>query len=89
AFLDALAERIAIGAAAAVAVLDPGCVVLGGEIGHAGGPALAARVASRMNELSPLRTEVRAGGLGGAGVLHGALLAARDAAQDDLYTPAR
>ncbi|WP_351224307.1 ROK family transcriptional regulator [Streptomyces sp. NPDC002133] len=89
AFLDALAERVAVGVAAAVAVLDPGCVVLGGEIGHAGGASLATRVERRLNAMSPLRTEVRAGELGGAGVLHGALLTARDAAQDDLYTTVR
>ena len=36
-FLDALADRLALGAASVVAVLDPGCVVLGGEVGQAGG----------------------------------------------------
>lgn len=36
--------------------------------------------------MSPLRTEVRAGLLGGSAVLRGALLAARDAAQDELFT---
>ncbi|MFF9803305.1 ROK family protein, partial [Streptomyces rochei] len=33
-FLDALADRVALGAAAVIAVLDPGCVVLAGEIGR-------------------------------------------------------
>ncbi len=84
-FLDALAERLALGAAAVVAVLDPGCVVLGGETGLAGGKALAARVEARLAELSPLRAEVRAGELGGGAVLSGALLIAREAAQDDLF----
>ncbi len=37
--------------------------------------------------MSPLRTEVRAGLLGGTAVLRGALLAAREAAQDALFTP--
>ncbi|KUH39660.1 MULTISPECIES: ROK family transcriptional regulator [Streptomyces] len=85
AFLDALAERVALGAAAVTAVLDPGCVVLGGELGHAGGAALAERVEARLATLSPLRTEVRASTLGGAAVLRGALLTARDAAQDELF----
>ncbi|MEV6652276.1 ROK family transcriptional regulator [Streptomyces sp. NPDC051219] len=84
-FLDALAARLALGAAAVSAVLDPGCVVLGGEVGQAGGEALAGRVANRLATLSPLRTEVRAGTLGGTAVLRGALLAARDAAQEDLF----
>ncbi|MEU1895252.1 ROK family transcriptional regulator [Streptomyces pristinaespiralis] len=84
-FLDALAHRLALGAAAVVSVLDPGCVVLGGEVGHAGGAALASRVEARVAELSPLRTEIRAGGLGGAAVLSGALLTAREAAQGELF----
>ncbi|GGT46952.1 ROK family transcriptional regulator [Streptomyces purpureus] len=87
-FLDALAERLAVGAAAVVSVLDPGCVVLAGETGHAGGAALAARVEERLAALSPLRTEVRATALGDTAVLRGALLAARDAAQDALFPAA-
>ncbi|MFJ4921767.1 ROK family transcriptional regulator [Streptomyces sp. NPDC088725] len=88
AFLDILADRLAVGAAAATALLDPGRVVLSGEIGHAGGDGLAARVERRLAVLSPLRTEVRASSLGGAAVLRGALLTARDAAQDELFAPA-
>ncbi|MFF9897132.1 ROK family transcriptional regulator [Streptomyces longispororuber] len=84
-FLAALADRVAIGAASVAAVLDPGCVVLGGELGRAGGEALAARVAERVAAMSPLRTEVRASALGGAAVLRGALLTARDAAQEELF----
>ncbi|MFJ2649319.1 ROK family transcriptional regulator [Streptomyces sp. NPDC087420] len=86
-FLVTLAERLAIGAAAVSAVLDPGRVVLAGEVGHAGGAALAARVEERLAAMTPLRTEVRAGTLGGAAVLRGALLTARDAAQDALFAP--
>ncbi|MEV7793995.1 ROK family transcriptional regulator [Streptomyces sp. NPDC087512] len=84
-FLDALADRIAVGAAAVVSVLDPGCVVLAGEIGRAGGDALAARVQGRLARMSPLTTEVRASTLGGGAVLRGALLTARDRAQDELF----
>ncbi|MFJ5831036.1 ROK family transcriptional regulator [Streptomyces sp. NPDC093089] len=84
-FLDALARRLAVGAAAVVSVLDPGCVVLAGETGHAGGPGLAARVEAGLAALSPLRTEVRATALGDAAVLRGALLRARDAAQEELF----
>ncbi|MGW5272006.1 ROK family transcriptional regulator [Streptomyces sp. NPDC004044] len=87
AFLSALADRLAVGAAAVASVIDPGCVVLAGEVGHAGGEALASRVEERLAMMSPLRTEVRAGLLGGSAVLRGALLAARDAAQDELFTP--
>ncbi|MEU9152156.1 ROK family transcriptional regulator [Streptomyces sp. NPDC048417] len=86
-FLDALADRIAVGVAAVVAILDPGCVVLGGEIGSAGGAALAARVEERLRGMSPLATEVRASALGGGAVLRGALLTARERAQDELFAP--
>ncbi|MFD9424147.1 MULTISPECIES: ROK family transcriptional regulator [unclassified Streptomyces] len=86
-FLNALADRLALGAAAVASVLDPGCVVLSGEVGHAGGAGLADRVEERLARMSPLRTEVRAGSLGGAAVLRGALLTAREAAQDALFAP--
>ncbi|MGW0121646.1 ROK family transcriptional regulator [Streptomyces sp. NPDC003327] len=84
-FVDAVARRVAVGAAAVAAVLDPGCVVLGGETGHVGGAPLAARVEAELAALSPLRTEVRPTALGDAAVLRGALLTARDAAQDALF----
>ncbi|OQR62187.1 ROK family transcriptional regulator [Streptomyces maremycinicus] len=87
-FLDALADRLALGAASVVAVLDPGCVVLGGEVGQAGGEVLASRVARRLRRMAPLPTEVRAGVLGGGAVLRGALLTARDAAQEELFATA-
>ncbi|MFF0793232.1 ROK family transcriptional regulator [Streptomyces spiralis] len=87
-FLDALADRVALGVASVVAVLDPGCVVLGGEIGQAGGDVLAGRVAERVGRMSPLRTEVRASALGGGAVVRGALLTARERAQDELFAPA-
>ncbi|MEU1272758.1 ROK family protein [Streptomyces sp. NPDC005799] len=86
-FLDALADRLAIGVASVVAVLDPGCVVLGGEVGQAGGAELAGRVQARVRRMSPLATEVRPSVLGGAAVLRGALLTARDHAQDELFAP--
>ncbi|MFD7303630.1 ROK family transcriptional regulator [Streptomyces pharetrae] len=86
-FLDALADRLAVGVASVVAVLDPGCVVLGGEVGQAGGAVLAARVEARIRRMSPLATEVRPSALGGGAVLRGALLTARDRAQDELFAP--
>ncbi|MGW2048007.1 ROK family transcriptional regulator [Streptomyces sp. NPDC001858] len=84
-FLDALADRLALGVASVVAVLDPGCVVLGGEVGQAGGEVLADRVARRLRQLAPLPTEVRPSALGGGAVLRGALLTARESAQEHLF----
>ncbi|MFD7391931.1 ROK family transcriptional regulator [Streptomyces sp. NPDC059852] len=86
-FLDALADRIALGVASVVAVLDPGCVVLGGEVGQAGGPPLAALVEERVRRMSPLLVAVRPSALGGTAVLRGALLTARDRAQEVLFAP--
>ncbi|MFF7794950.1 ROK family protein [Streptomyces sp. NPDC007991] len=86
-FLDALADRLAVGVASVVAILDPGCVVLGGEVGRAGGDELAARVRERIARMTPLPTEVRTTALGGGAVLRGALLTARDRAQEELFTP--
>ncbi|MGW4804165.1 ROK family transcriptional regulator [Kitasatospora sp. NPDC004272] len=84
-FLDELALRIAVGASAICVVLDPGCLVLGGEIGQAGGPELAGRVERHLTRLSPLATEVRAGTAGGGAVLAGAVLTAGDAARRELF----
>ncbi|SEC97809.1 Sugar kinase of the NBD/HSP70 family, may contain an N-terminal HTH domain [Streptomyces sp. 3213] len=84
-FLDTLADRLALGVASVVALLDPGCVVLGGEVGQAGGDELAVRVAERIAGMSPLPVEVRPSVLGDTAVLRGALLTAQDGAQDDLF----
>ena len=45
AMLAELADRIAVGLAVVIAVLDPALVVLAGEVGQAGGPALRDAVA--------------------------------------------
>ncbi|MFJ4667529.1 ROK family transcriptional regulator [Kitasatospora purpeofusca] len=84
-FLDELAERIALGTSAICVVLDPGCVVLGGEVGRVGGAELASRVERRLAGLSPVRTEVRAGEAGGGAILGGAVLTAGDAVRRDLF----
>ncbi|MFR9726378.1 ROK family transcriptional regulator [Streptomyces sp. MS19] len=88
AFLDELAEQVVTGITGLVAVLDPGCVVLGGEIGRAGGRALADRVSLRLRALSPLETEIRPATVSGSAVLAGGLVTALDAARDDLFGPA-
>jgi len=76
AFLDELARRVAVGVASVSLVLDPGLVVLGGEVGRAGGSALADRVAAGVAAAWPARPQVVPTGVPGEPVLRGAMLAA-------------
>ena len=77
-FLRDLADRISAGAAAVCAVLDPGYLVLAGEVGRAGGAVLAEHVGERLAELVPLPTVVAASDVGGNPVVRGAVLVALD-----------
>jgi predicted NBD/HSP70 family sugar kinase len=81
AFLDDLAQRVAVGVASVCVVLDPGLVVLGGEVGRAGGTALAARVAACVAAIWPSHPRVVPTGVPGEPVLRGAMLAAVDQAR--------
>jgi predicted NBD/HSP70 family sugar kinase len=83
-FLAELAARVATGVAAVSVVLDPGLVVLGGEVGQAGGTALADRVAAEVGRFCPARPHVVPTGVTGQPVLRGAILAAVDQARRDL-----
>ncbi|MGI5242341.1 ROK family protein [Dactylosporangium sp. CA-139066] len=58
AFVTELAGRIAIGLSAVVAVLDPPLVVIGGEVGQAGGELLGSAVATALAEAAPLDTTI-------------------------------
>ncbi|WP_049573083.1 ROK family transcriptional regulator [Nonomuraea sp. SBT364] len=75
-FLDELADRVAVAALGACAVLDPGFVVLAGEIGRAAGAPLAARVEERLQRGTPLPAQVAAGTVEGDPVLRGAVVIA-------------
>jgi hypothetical protein len=86
--LDELADRVAFGAAGVCAVLDPGFLVLAGPIGRAGGEALAARVAERVNRTSPVPTAMAAGTVDGNPVLRGAVLIALDLLHDETFAQA-
>jgi predicted NBD/HSP70 family sugar kinase len=92
AFLDELAGRVATGVAAVSVVLDPGLVVLGGDVGLAGGTALADRVAAEVGRICPARPTVVPTAVAGGPVLRGAILAAVDQARaellDSVATPA-
>jgi predicted NBD/HSP70 family sugar kinase len=84
AFLDELAHQVAVGVASVCVVLDPGLVVLGGEVGQAGGTALADRVAARVAGICPARPRVVPTRVPSEPVLRGALLAALAQARDAL-----
>ena len=81
AFLDDLAQRVAVGVASVCVVLDPGLVVLGGEVGRAGGTALASRVAAAVAAIFPAHPRVVPTGVPDEPVLRGAMLAAVDQAR--------
>ena len=83
-FLDELARRVALGAAAVCTVIDPGLVVLGGEVGLAGGTALADRVAAEVARMCPVHPRVVPTAVATEPVLRGALLTAVNQARADL-----
>jgi predicted NBD/HSP70 family sugar kinase len=83
-FLGELARRVALGAVAVCTVIDPGLVVLGGEVGLAGGPALASRVAAAVAAICPVRPRVVPTAVASDPVLRGALLTAVNQARADL-----
>ena len=57
-------------------MLDPGLVVLGGDVGRAGGTVLADRVAAGVARIFPARPRVVPTGVPDEPVLRGAMLAA-------------
>ena len=83
-FLGELARRVATGVASVAVVLDPGLVVLGGDVGLAGGAALANRVAAEVARICPASLRVVPTAVTGPPVLCGAMLAAVDRARTDL-----
>ena len=84
AFLAELARRVATGVASICVVLDPGLVVLGGEVGLSGGTELADRVAAEMGRISPAKPRVVPTSVTGDPVLCGAIRAAVDQARQEL-----
>ncbi|MBS2964597.1 ROK family transcriptional regulator [Actinocrinis puniceicyclus] len=85
AFRAELSARIALGAAAFALVVDPGLVVLGGELGRAGGALLAAAVERRLAAVCPVPTSVRTTAVPGNPILTGAVATALDRARAALW----
>ncbi|MEE2035685.1 ROK family transcriptional regulator [Nocardiopsis sp. CT-R113] len=86
AFLDAFAERLARGVAAVSVILDPGLVVLGGDVARVGGAKLAERVQAATARIAPNATEVGLGLVEGSPVVRGALLHALEHARDEVFS---
>lgn len=86
AFLDSFAERLARGVAAVTVILDPGLVVLGGDVARAGGVKLAERVQAATSRIAPNATEVALGSVEGSPVVRGALLHALEHAREEVFS---
>lgn len=84
-FLNEVARRIARAVTSVSVILDPGLVVLGGDLSHAGGDDLAHRVRREVSRLGLNTPDVRISEVYGDPVLRGALLAALDTAREDLF----
>ncbi|AUG80060.1 ROK family transcriptional regulator [Kitasatospora sp. MMS16-BH015] len=85
-FLETLAERLAIGLAVIVAVVDPELVVISGGIPTAGGDRLRELVQDTLAQISIPRPEVRSSSVPGSPVLHGALQRALATAREAVFS---
>ncbi len=87
-FLAVLADRLALGLAVIVAVVDPELVVLSGGTQSAGGERLRVLVQDRLAGLAVAGPQVRCSAVQGLPVLHGALQRALAAAREVVFTTA-
>ncbi len=83
--LDEVARRLALGVAAACVVLDPPLVVLAGEVGEAGGGALAERVQHEVSAISPVSPRVVPTSVHTEPILQGAIRVALEAAREEVF----
>ncbi|WP_344857131.1 ROK family transcriptional regulator [Planomonospora alba] len=83
--LDEVAGRLALGVASVCVVLDPGLVVLAGEVSRAGGTALTSRIEEAVARICPVRPEVVASEVEGNPVLRGAVLEALEQAREEIF----
>jgi predicted NBD/HSP70 family sugar kinase len=89
--LQLVGERVALGLASIVAVLDPALIVLGGGVLSAGGERLADIVRTELADLTVARPAVELSAVSEApvltGALHTALAATREHVFDTLQNP--
>ncbi|MEH1126554.1 ROK family transcriptional regulator [Micromonospora sp. CPCC 206061] len=83
--LDEVARRLALGVASTCVVLDPPLVVLSGEVGQAGGSALAERVQHEVAAITLVAPRVVVSEVAEEPVLKGALLTGLHAARDEVF----
>lgn len=84
-FLDDVARRVALGVIAAVGVLDPGYVVLGGPVCTAAGEPLRSRVAELLAPTGLAPVTVAVSRVSGNAVLEGAVRHALDLAREQVF----
>ncbi|GAA0544757.1 ROK family transcriptional regulator [Paractinoplanes ferrugineus] len=88
-FLNTLADRVTVGLAAVIAVLDPYLVVLAGPIAQAGGETLLAAVTAAFRRAAPLESSIAVTTLDDDAVLLGALDAGLAAVREALIANIR
>ncbi|WP_326828610.1 ROK family protein [Streptosporangium sp. NBC_01810] len=83
--INDIAGRLALGVASVCVVLDPGLVVLAGEVSRAGGDALTFRIEEAVARICPVRPQVVASEVTGNPVLRGAVIAALEQAREEIF----
>jgi predicted NBD/HSP70 family sugar kinase len=89
AFFTVLADRVSVGLAAVIAVLDPSLVVLAGQVARAGGETLRAAVNQALLRAAPLESTIAVTTIDDDAVLLGALDAGLTAVRDALIASIR
>jgi predicted NBD/HSP70 family sugar kinase len=85
-FFAHLADRVSVGLAAVIAVLDPQMVVLAGQVAQAGGETLRDAVAAAMTRHAPLEASIALTTIEDDAVLLGALDAGLTAVRESLLS---
>ncbi|WP_433722784.1 ROK family protein [Actinoplanes sp. CA-051413] len=88
-FFTHLADRIAVGLAAVIAVLDPSLVVLAGPVAQAGGQTLLTAVKGALRRAAPLESTIAVTTIDDDAVLLGALDAGLTAVREALIASIR
>jgi predicted NBD/HSP70 family sugar kinase len=88
-FFGQLADRISVGLAAVIAVLDPSLVVLAGPVAQAGGDTLLGAVTTAIRRAAPLESAIAVTAIDDDAVLLGTLDAGLSAVRESLIATIR